>query len=81
MIIRYSDGSWVEGLLHRLERGTLRATVVGIDDAVEYTLFEYGWISDRAERNGRHDGSGRARVCRRRQLYTAADTRYRSSTG
>jgi hypothetical protein len=46
MIIRYSDGSWVEGLLHRLERGTLRATVVGIDDAVEYTLFEDGWISE-----------------------------------
>jgi hypothetical protein len=46
MIIRYSDGSWVEGLLHRLERGTLRATVAGIDDAVEYTLFEDGWISE-----------------------------------
>ena len=46
MIIRYSDGSRVEGLIHRLERGILRATVAGLDDAVEYTLFEDGWTSE-----------------------------------
>ena len=38
MIIRYSDGSYVEGVIHRLERGILRATVAGIDDAVEFIL-------------------------------------------
>jgi hypothetical protein len=46
MIVRYSDGSCVEGVIHRLERGTLRATVAGIDDAVEYILFEDGWTSE-----------------------------------
>jgi hypothetical protein len=46
MIIRYSDGSCVEGVIHRLESGTLRATVAGIDDAVEYILLEDGWTSE-----------------------------------
>ena len=46
IVIRYSDGSCVEGVIHRLECGTLRATVAGIDDAVEYTLFEDGWTSE-----------------------------------
>jgi hypothetical protein len=46
MIIRYFDGSRVEGVIHRLERGTLRATVAGIDDAVEFILFEDGWTSE-----------------------------------
>jgi hypothetical protein len=46
MIVRYSDGSWVEGVIHSLERGTLRATVAGIDDAVEFILFEDGWTSE-----------------------------------
>lgn len=46
MIICYSNGSRVEGVIHRLERGTLRATVAGIDDAVEYILFEDGWTSE-----------------------------------
>src|SRR5664279_2924036 len=45
MIIRYADGSYVEGVIHRLECGTLRATVAGIDDAVEDILFEDGWTS------------------------------------
>jgi hypothetical protein len=49
MIIRYSDGSCVEGLIHRLERGTLRATVAGIDDAVDFILFEDGWTSERGD--------------------------------
>jgi hypothetical protein len=46
MIIRYSDGSYVEGVIHKLECGILRATVAGIDDAVEYTLFEDRWTSE-----------------------------------
>jgi hypothetical protein len=46
MIIRYCDGSYVEGVIHRLEGGTLRVTVAGLDDAVEYTLFEDGWTSE-----------------------------------
>jgi hypothetical protein len=46
MIIRHSDGSRVNGVIHRLERGRLRATVAGIGDAVEFILFEDGWISE-----------------------------------
>ena len=46
IIIRYSDGSYVEGVIHRLQCGTLRATVAGIDDAVEYILFQDGWTSE-----------------------------------
>ena len=49
MIIRYSDGSRVEGVVHRLERGTLRATVAGIDDVVDFILFEDGWTSEMGE--------------------------------
>jgi hypothetical protein len=45
-IIRYSDGSYVEGVIHRLERGTVRATVAGINDAVEYTLVADAWTSE-----------------------------------
>ena len=46
MIIRYSDGSYAEGVIHRLVGGSLRATIAGTDDAVEYTLFEDGWTSE-----------------------------------
>jgi hypothetical protein len=46
MVIRYSDGSYVEGVLHRLEGATVRAAVAGIDDAVEYTLMQDQWISE-----------------------------------
>jgi hypothetical protein len=46
MVIRYSDGSYVEGVLHRLAGATLRAAVAGIDDAVEYTLMHDKWISE-----------------------------------
>jgi hypothetical protein len=46
MVIRYSDGSYVEAVLHRLEGATLRAAVAGIDDAVEYTLIQNKWISE-----------------------------------
>jgi hypothetical protein len=46
MIIRYSDGSCMEGVLHRLDRGTLRASISGLNDAVEYTLTQEGWCSE-----------------------------------
>ena len=46
MIIRYSDGSFVEGSIHRLQGGTLRATVAGVDDTVEYTLLHGRWTSE-----------------------------------
>ena len=49
MIVRYSDGSYVEGIIHRLERGSLRATVAGVEYAVEYTLVEEGWTSERGD--------------------------------
>ena len=40
MVIRYSDGSYVEGVIHRLEGATVRAAVAGLDDAVEYRLMQ-----------------------------------------
>jgi hypothetical protein len=46
MVIRYSDGSYVEGAIHRMDGATLRAAVGGIDDAVEYTLMQNKWISE-----------------------------------
>ena len=49
MIVRYFDGTSAEGMIHRLECGRLRATVAGIDDAVEYVLFEGGWTSEAGE--------------------------------
>jgi hypothetical protein len=49
MIVRYADGSHVEGVIHSLERGTLRATLAGGDDAVEYTLVGNGWTSETGE--------------------------------
>lgn len=45
MLIRYPDGSYAEGAIHRLEGNTLRTTVAGVDDAVEYTLVQNGWTS------------------------------------
>jgi hypothetical protein len=46
MVIRYSDGSYVEGVIHTLEGATVRAAIAGIDDAVEYTLIQDKWISE-----------------------------------
>ena len=46
MVIRYSDGSYVEGVIHRLEGATVRAAVAGIDDAVGYTLIHDKWVSE-----------------------------------
>jgi hypothetical protein len=49
MIIRFTDGSSVEGVIHWLECGKMRATVAGFGDAVEYTLFQGGWTSETGE--------------------------------
>jgi hypothetical protein len=46
MVIRYADGSYVEGVIYRLEGATMRAAIAGIDDAVEYTLIHDQWISE-----------------------------------
>jgi hypothetical protein len=46
MIIRRASGAYVEGVLHSLDRGTLRASVAGVDDAVEFTLWPSGWTSE-----------------------------------
>jgi hypothetical protein len=45
MIIRYSDGSFVNGVIHSIEGSTIRAAVAGFDDAVEFTLIADDWIS------------------------------------
>jgi hypothetical protein len=47
MFIRYPDGSSAEGVIHRLEGGTVRAVVAGADDAIEYRLIRDQWTSDR----------------------------------
>jgi hypothetical protein len=46
MVIRYFDGSYVEGVINRLEGRTVRAVVAGVDDAVEYTLIQDKWTSE-----------------------------------
>jgi hypothetical protein len=46
MVIRYSDGSFAEGVMHRLEGGTVRAEVAGVEDAVEYRLILDRWTSE-----------------------------------
>ena len=47
MLIHYPDGSYVEGAIHRLNGNTLRALIAGVDHAVEYTLIQDGWTSNR----------------------------------
>ena len=46
MLIRYSDGSFSEGVLHKLDGGTLRTTVTGSDDVVEFKLIGNEWTSE-----------------------------------
>jgi hypothetical protein len=46
MIIRYTDGSYAHGVIHRLVGGTIRAAVAGVEDAIEYTLIRGAWTSD-----------------------------------
>jgi hypothetical protein len=46
MIIRYSNGSSAEGVMRRVEGGTVRAEVGGVDDAVEYRLIQDQWTSE-----------------------------------
>ena len=46
MVIRYCDGSYVEGAIQELESGAVRAKVAGALDAVRYTLIHDRWTSD-----------------------------------
>ena len=46
MVIRYSDGSYVEGVIYRLQGGTVRAAVAGVDDVIEYRLVREQWTSE-----------------------------------
>ena len=45
MLIHYPDGSYAEGAIFGLEGNTMRATVEGVEDAVEYTLIRNSWTS------------------------------------
>jgi hypothetical protein len=45
MIIRYSEGYSIEGIIQRVDGDTMRASVAGHDDAVEYRLIENEWMS------------------------------------
>jgi hypothetical protein len=45
MIIRYSEGFCIEGIIQRIEGDTMRAAVAGHDDAVEYRLIDQQWMS------------------------------------
>jgi hypothetical protein len=47
MVIRYCDNSYVEGAIHSLESGIVRATVAFVDDALKYTLIQGRWTSER----------------------------------
>ena len=46
MVIRYSDGSYVEAIIHRLRGGIVRVAVAGIDDVIEYRLIREQWTSE-----------------------------------
>jgi hypothetical protein len=45
MIIRYSEGYLIEGIIQRIDGDTMRAAVAGHDDAVEYRFIENQWMS------------------------------------
>ena len=45
MVIRYRDGSYVEGVFQKLEGTTVCAAVAGIDRLAEYTLIHDQWTS------------------------------------
>src|SRR5437764_2577168 len=46
MVIRYSDGSYIHAVIHRLQGGTVRAAVPGLEDAIEYRLIRGQWTSE-----------------------------------
>lgn len=46
MLIRYSDGSFVEAIIHRLQGGCIRAAIPDADDEVEYRLINDEWFSE-----------------------------------
>jgi hypothetical protein len=46
MLIRCADGSFVEGVIQRLEGGLLWVAVAGVDDEVEFVLIDREWVSE-----------------------------------
>jgi hypothetical protein len=46
MLIRYADGSFVEGMIQRLEGGILWVTAAGLDREVEFLLIDREWVSE-----------------------------------
>jgi hypothetical protein len=46
MLIRYPDGSFVEGMIQRLEGGLLWVSVAGLDREVEFVLVDREWVSE-----------------------------------
>jgi hypothetical protein len=46
MLIRYADGSFVEGMIQRLEGALLWVAVAGLDTEVEFVLVDREWLSE-----------------------------------
>jgi hypothetical protein len=46
MLIRYSDDSFVEGMIQRLEGDRLWVTVAGLESEVEFILIDGEWVSE-----------------------------------
>jgi hypothetical protein len=45
MLIRYPDGSFVEGIIQKLQGGLLWVAVAGLDNEVEFVLVDREWVS------------------------------------
>ena len=45
MVIRYVDGSYVEGAIRQLDGDTVRIAIAGIDHTVEYQFIQGRWTS------------------------------------
>jgi len=46
MLIRYADGSFVEGTIQRIDGGLLWVSVDGLDNTVEFVLVDREWVSE-----------------------------------
>ena len=46
MLIRYADGSSIEGVIHGLEGATLKTAVAGANTAAQFTLVQNEWVSE-----------------------------------
>jgi hypothetical protein len=45
MLIRYADGSYVDGMIQSLDGGRLWVAAAGLDQDVEFTLVGREWVS------------------------------------